>query len=307
MTSLDLYLTPLGKSQEASTRHYWHFCACRKLIRALRDRKLKEVRATQETLEHFQYNAKLVLDLLVEINRKVKVEFDEGHELDEAHLYKIVKDIPQFVSLWDIIATQLGQAPLSTDSEAVKEDGTAETVPENNRKDFTNRLELLDKYYKQSIQAVQAIDDNLSRGAFDAEVDANAAAEGTQRPREVWRINAKTNFFDSFDSDAKTGGTIEGWIEPSCRAEKRVGRTQGCKCPSRACVSVGSCFTKLGNPRERTNSAQQEPTHWREPMERKEIRSENYFTWKHRERISRQDWRIATNFCKQRTNLRTSR
>ncbi len=188
----------------------------------MRDRKLKEVRATQETLEHFQYNAKLVLDLLVEINRKVKVEFDEGHELDEAHLYKIVKDIPQFVSLWDIIATQLGQAPLSTDSEAVKEDGTAETVPENNRKDFTNRLELLDKYYKQSIQAVQAIDDNLSRGAFDAEVDANAAAEGTQRPREVCRINAKTNLLTALTPMQKRAEQLKAELNQAAALKKEL-------------------------------------------------------------------------------------
>lgn len=192
----------------------------------MRDRNLKEVRATQETLEHFQYNAKLVLDLLVEINRKVKVEFDEGHELDEAHLFKIVKDIPQFVSLWDIIATQLGQAPLSTESEVVKEDGTTEVVPENNRKDFATRLDLLDKYYKQAIQAVQTIDDNLSRGAFDAEVDANAAT-GTNAI--VGWINAKTNIISSVNSHAKTSGTIEGWIEPSCCTEKRIGGTQSCK------------------------------------------------------------------------------
>lgn len=153
----------------------------RKLIRALRDRNLKEVRAPQETLEHFQYNAKLVLDLLVEINRKVKVEFDEGHELDEAHLYKIVKDIPQFVSLWDIIATQLGQAPLSAESETVPKEEGAEPVPENTRNDFATRLELLDKYYKQAIQNVQVIDDNLSRGAFDAEVDSSAATAGTRK------------------------------------------------------------------------------------------------------------------------------
>lgn len=164
----------------------------RKLIRALRDRNLKEVRATQETLEHFQYNAKLVLDLLVEINRKVKVEFDEGHELDEAHLYKIVKDIPQFVSLWDIIATQLGQAPLSAESEAAPKEEGAEPVPENTRNDFATRLELLDKYYKQAIQNVQVIDDNLSRGAFDAEIDASATTAGARKTCR--QIDAKSNF-----------------------------------------------------------------------------------------------------------------
>lgn len=153
------------------------------MIRALRDRNLKEVRATQETLEHFQYNAKLVLDLLVEINRKIKVEFDEGHELDEAHVYKIVKEIPQFVSLWDIVATQLGQEPLPAASETTPNEEGAEHVLENPRKDFATRLELLDKYYKQAIQNVQATDDNLSRGAFDAEVDASATQSTSDIPR----------------------------------------------------------------------------------------------------------------------------
>jgi hypothetical protein len=62
----------------------------------------------------------------------------------------------------------------------------------------------------------------------------------------------------------------------------------------------------LGNPREGANSAQQESTHRRKSVERKEIRSQNHVTGKHRERIARQDRRIATNFCKQRTDLRTS-
>jgi hypothetical protein len=62
----------------------------------------------------------------------------------------------------------------------------------------------------------------------------------------------------------------------------------------------------LGNPREGANSAQQESAHRRKSVERKEIRSQNHVAGKHREGIARQDRRIATNFCKQRTDLRTS-